>query len=84
MSHVSRSLVFHLLPAAQSTDTPTKKSVFLRYQFQRMHISLLKFRMTFIVTKYLEKSSSHDPDFPFTVRNELIIWPVRVTRVDKL
>ena len=39
--------------------------------FKGMYISFLKFRMTFTLTKYVEKRSSHDGDFPFSVRNEL-------------
>ena len=30
--------------------------------------------MAFTLTKYLEKSSSHVRNFPFTVRNELSHW----------
>ena len=36
-----------------------------------MHVSFLKFRMMLKWRKYVENSSSHDRDFPFTVRNEL-------------
>ena len=47
-----------------------------------MHTSFLKFRMTFTLTKYFEKSSDHDLDFPFTVRKELILnSPVSVVQI---
>ena len=46
--------------------------------FKGRHNSVWKFRMSFPLTKYFEKSSSQDPDFPCTIRNELdieeLIW----------
>ena len=49
-----------------------------------MYSSLLRFSMTFILTKYLENSSSVYRDFPFTVRNkqtkgkEIVCWLLNV------
>ena len=39
---------------------------------------LLKFRMTFTLTKYSEKSSTHDRDFPLTVRNDFQLLTERL------
>ena len=36
-----------------------------------MHISCLKFGVASTLTKYVEKSPSHDLDFQFTVGNDL-------------
>ena len=70
--YVSTSLVCHLLPVVQSTETSRTKSVFLPYRFQRDVHPFLKFRITFTLTKFLEKSLPQNQDFPFTVRNEFL------------
>ena len=66
---------FGLPPSASCpvNRTSTTKSVFLWYRFQRDVHLFLKFRITFTSTKFLEKSLPHNRDFPFTVRNELIV-----------
>ena len=51
-------------------ETSTTKSVFLWYRFQRDVHLFLKFRITFTWTKFLEKSLLHNPDVPFSGRNE--------------
>ena len=53
---INKLLVCHLLPAAQSTETLTTKSVFLWYRFQRDVHLFLKFRITFTLKTFLEKS----------------------------
>ena len=64
----------HLLPDDQSTERSTTKSIFLWYRFQRDVHLFLKLRMTFTLTKYLEKSPSRNRDLPFTVGNELLTY----------
>ena len=71
---MSRSLVGHLLLVAKLTETWNDEEYLpLASVFKGMRISFLKFRITFTLTKSLEKSSSHDGYFPFVVKNELII-----------
>ena len=69
--HVSRSLVCHLLPVAQWTETSTRKRIFLWYWFQRDVHVFFEVQNHVTLTKYLESNPSHDGDFPFTVRNDL-------------
>ena len=38
--------------------------------FRGLYICILKCRKTFTLTKYFKKSPSHNPEFPFTVRNQ--------------
>ena len=54
--YVSTSLVGHLLPVAQSTETSTTKSVFLWYRFERDVHLFWKFRITFTRAKFLDNS----------------------------
>ena len=51
-----------------------------------MYISFLKFRMTFTLTKYLEKSSSPDRDFPLPQKYRLVGLVVKASasRADRL
>ena len=58
----------NLLPDHQSTEKSTTKVSSFVIGFKRMYISFLKFRMTFALIKYLEKSPSHNREFPFAAR----------------
>ena len=61
-SHVSTSLVGHLLPAAQWIEKSRTKSVFLWHRFQRDACLSFKFKITYVhMTKIL--------------REELLPWP---------
>ena len=40
-------------------------------------MSVLKFRMAFTLTTYVEKSPSHNRDVLFTVRRELMIYEMQ-------
>ena len=50
-------------------ETSTTKSVVFGSGSKETCISFLKFRMTFTLTKYLEKNPSHGRYFPFIVRH---------------
>ena len=69
-----------LLLDDQSTETSMPKSVFPLVSVSKGCTSIFsKFRMTFTLTQYLRKSPSHNRDFPFFARNELIksVFPWR-------
>ena len=60
--HVSRNYVCSLLPVAQLNRNVNDEECLLLTSVSKgcTSLSFFKFRMTFTLTKYLEKSSSHD------------------------